>query len=57
VTIAWVLSAAILLSSTVLYRILGERGLVAMERLMGMLLVMVAVQMLVNGLKSSFGLG
>jgi multiple antibiotic resistance protein len=56
VTIAWALSAAILVSSTLLYRILGERGLVAMERLMGMLLVMVAVQMLVNGLKSSFGL-
>jgi small neutral amino acid transporter SnatA (MarC family) len=28
---------------------LGERGLLAMERLMGMLLVMVAVQMFMNG--------
>ena len=54
VTIAWAISAAILLSSTFLYRVLGERGLIAMERLMGMLLVMVAVQMLVNGVKSSF---
>ncbi len=50
-TIAWAISAAILLSSTFLYRILGERGLIAMERLMGMLLVMVAVQMLLNGLR------
>jgi multiple antibiotic resistance protein len=49
VTIAWALSAAILLSSTALYRVLGERGLMAMERLMGMLLVMVAVQMLMDG--------
>ena len=48
-TVTWALSGAILLSSTVLYRVLGERGLMAMERLMGMLLVMVAVQMLMNG--------
>lgn len=51
-TIAWAVSGAILLSSTFLYRILGERGLIAMERLMGMLLVMVAVQMLLNGLET-----
>lgn len=56
VTIAWVITAAILLSSTFMYRILGERGLIAMERLMGMLLVMVAVQMLLNGFKSSLTL-
>ncbi len=31
-------------------RALGERGLIAMERLMGMLRVMVAVQMLMNGI-------
>jgi multiple antibiotic resistance protein len=51
ITIAWALSGAILLSSTFLYRVLGERGLIAMERLMGMLLVMVAVQMLINGVR------
>jgi multiple antibiotic resistance protein len=56
VTLAWGLSAVILLSSTSLYRVLGERGLIAMERLMGMLLVMVAVQMLLNGLKTSLAL-
>ncbi len=49
-TIAWLVSAILLLSSTFLYRVLRERGLVALERLMGMLLVMVAVQMLLNGL-------
>ena len=49
VTIAWALSAVILLSSTLLYRLLKERGLIAMERLMGMLLVMLAVQMFMNG--------
>jgi multiple antibiotic resistance protein len=50
-TVAWAITAAILLSSTFLYRVLRERGLIAVERLMGMLLVMVAVQMLLNGLK------
>ncbi len=51
-TIAWALSAVILLSSTFFYRILRERGLIAMERLMGMLLVMVSVQMVIGGLKA-----
>ena len=49
VTIARALSALILLSSTLLYRVLKQRGLIAMERLMGMLLVMLAVQMFMNG--------
>ena len=49
-TLAWIVTAVILLSSTVLYRLLKERGLIAIERLMGMLLVMLAVQMFINGL-------
>lgn len=51
-TIAWGVSGLILMSSTFFYRLLGERGLIALERLMGMLLVMVAVQMLMNGIKA-----
>ena len=51
-TIAWALTGAILLSSTFFYRVLRERGLIAMERLMGMLLVMIAVQMFMTGLKT-----
>ena len=46
---AWSLSSLILISATGLKRLLGRRGLVAMERLMGMLLVAVAVQMLLEG--------
>lgn len=53
--IAWTATAAILLSSTFLYRLLKQRGLVAMERLMGMLLVMLAVQMFLDGLKAYLG--
>lgn len=49
-TLAWLATAIILLSSTLLYRVLKERGLIAIERLMGMLLVMLAVQMFINGL-------
>lgn len=51
-TIAWALTGAILLSSTFFYRVLRARGLMAMERLMGMVLVMVAVQMFMNGVKA-----
>lgn len=52
--IAWALSAIILLGAPVLLRILKERGLIAIERLMGMLLVMISVQMFINGFKVIF---
>jgi small neutral amino acid transporter SnatA (MarC family) len=47
--IAWAATAAILFSATVLYRVLGTRVLTALERLMGMLLVAISVQMLLDG--------
>ena len=52
ITLAWLATAAILLASTPLNRILGARGLTAVERLMGMLLVMMAVQMMLNAYQS-----
>jgi multiple antibiotic resistance protein len=52
--IAWAISSIILLASPFLYKILKDRGLKAIERLMGMILVMMAVQMLINGLKFLF---
>jgi multiple antibiotic resistance protein len=48
-TVAWSATAAILIAAPFFYRALGERGLVAMERLMGMVLVMISVQMFLNG--------
>ena len=48
-TVAWAITAAILLASTFIYRLLRHRGLIAMECLTGMLLVAVAVQMLLSG--------
>ena len=47
--LAWGGTAAILLSATYLYKALGRPVLVAVERLMGMLLVAVSVQMLMDG--------
>lgn len=55
VTVAWVVSGAILLASNFFYRVLGERGLIALERLMGLLLVMVAVQMFMSGVGAFLG--
>ncbi|MBM3286561.1 MAG: YhgN family NAAT transporter [Candidatus Eisenbacteria bacterium] len=49
VLVAWIVSAAILLFSGVFYRVFRQRGLIAMERLMGMILVMVSVQMFLDG--------
>lgn len=57
VTVAWALSGAILLSSTFFYRVLRARGLIAMERLMGMVLVMIAVQLFMNGLRTFLATG
>ena len=48
--IAWVATAAILFSSTYLYKWLGVRVLTAIERLMGMVIVAISVQMLLDGL-------
>lgn len=49
-TAAWIVTATILLASPLFFRLLRQRGLTAMERLMGMLLVMMSVQMFLNGL-------
>jgi len=49
---AWGVAAIILLSAPFLFKILRNRGLAAIERLMGMLLIMIAVQMFINGIKS-----
>ncbi len=47
--LAWLATALLLVSSTYLYRWLGHSVLVALERLMGMLLVALSVQMFLDG--------
>ncbi|KAF1698306.1 MULTISPECIES: YhgN family NAAT transporter [Pseudoxanthomonas] len=54
--LAWGATSAILLASPFLYRLLGRRALSAIERLMGMLLVAISVQMLLDGLTAYLGL-
>ena len=47
---AWFVCGVILLSATPLAKVLRNRGLVAIERLMGMILVALSIQMLMNGI-------
>ena len=47
--VAWVGTSAILLSSGLFMRLLGRQGMIAVERLTGMLFVMIAVQMFLDG--------
>lgn len=49
--IAWTASLVVLLASDLLRRLLGRRGLAAVERLMGMILTTIAVQMLLTGIE------
>ncbi len=48
--LAWLPTTLILVFSQSFHRWLGERGLRAMERLMGMILVMISVEMFLNGI-------
>jgi multiple antibiotic resistance protein len=48
---SWAITAAVLLLAPAISRVLKQKGSMAVERLMGMLLVMIAVQMFLNGLK------
>lgn len=50
--IAWFVSSVILILSPAFYRFLGDRGLAALERLMGMLLLMLSVQMFIDGIRA-----
>ncbi len=50
--LAWTVTAVILLSAPLFFKLLRRRGLAAIERLMGMILIMISVQMLVTGIKS-----
>lgn len=48
--LAWLVSSVIILAASRLQRILGEKGVIALERLMGMILVTVSIQMLLTGI-------
>jgi multiple antibiotic resistance protein len=50
---AWLVSSVIIFSASGLRHYLGPKGLIAVERLMGMVLVAVATQMLLSGLRAA----
>lgn len=52
VFLAWLATASILLQASWLQRFLGPRGLMAVERLTGMLLIMLSVDMLLDNIQS-----
>ena len=52
--LAWLVTAVVLFFSHGLHRMLGEKVLVAVERLMGMVLVIVATQMTLEGVAEFF---
>ncbi|MDG1178573.1 MAG: YhgN family NAAT transporter [SAR324 cluster bacterium] len=49
---AWAVTSLIMLSSSKLNKLFGKRGLIAVERLMGMVLVAISVQMLMDGIST-----
>ena len=49
--LAWIGATVLLTLSPFVLRVLGHRGLRALERLMGMLLVLLATQLLLNGIR------
>ncbi|EKO3550889.1 YhgN family NAAT transporter [Vibrio fluvialis] len=56
VLLAWSGTFLILMFYGFFHKVLGERGLKAVERLMGLLLVMMSTQMFLNGIKSYVGM-
>jgi len=50
--IAWLVTTLILIASLRILKFLGNRGLKAIERLMGMLLILIAIQMFLDGLST-----
>ncbi len=55
ILLAWLASAIIIYFSSYFARFPGEKDLIAIERLMGMLLITVAVQMLLTGIAQFVG--
>ena len=53
--LAWAATAIILGAAPLIKNVLGKRGLIATERLMGMLLVAIAVQMFLEGVSEFIG--
>ncbi len=51
ILIAWAASLVVLLAASFLKSVLGWRGLIAMERLMGLILILISVEMFLTGVR------
>ena len=49
ILIAWTASLAVLLLAPVIRKVLGGKGIIAIERLMGLILALISIQMFLNG--------
>lgn len=49
--IAWLMALAVLLMGPMLQRVMGDNGLIACERLMGMILILLAIQRFLEGIQ------
>lgn len=56
ITIAWFASMIILLTSAIIKKWLGIRGICALERLMGLILMLIAINMLLKGIDMHYGI-
>ncbi|WP_343192050.1 YhgN family NAAT transporter [Buchnera aphidicola (Formosaphis micheliae)] len=52
--IAWAITVTILLSSEIFLRLFSPKGIDALERLMGLILIMLSTQMFLDGIQSWF---
>ena len=52
--LAWILTSIILLLSARLDQVLGEKGMNALQQLMGLILTALAVEMFIQGLRTVF---
>lgn len=52
IAIAWVASTSILIISPLFNKVLGQKGLTALERLMGLVLTLLATEMLLDGISA-----
>lgn len=51
VVLAWIASTLVLLSASFLKKLLGWRGIIALEKLMGLVLTLIAIEMFLDGIK------
>ncbi len=54
--VAWLITSAFIMFSAPIAKVLGRKGLIAMERLMGMVLIVVSMQMMMGGIADFVGM-